>query len=671
LDLFFSNSSGHVPSELKISKEELYTLLKSKLHFYPLKKTSQIYNGNFLQFLDFAYKNNLPISLTADPILFAANENLRMITIILNENYLFPLLAKFYNDLYSEIRNITVEELKFSVKEIKKFLAIFFELIKYKINFEELDFPTDIPQVQYLHILEAIRSYNSRHTFELFGNEHTIDFLSFRPKGVFTQSQFLANIINSVNWLSQLKLSNANNIQVIWIFAKAIHSAKLTKNYIVISDMIKYFFEGYDVQENFKTIYEIGEQLGYKDYLLKDEEKALLYRRLLKTPNSFLDVMNYDFKTKVPTLKKETTQVVSIFPKLDTLSNWFIPNTFSGKQNKFITSIAEFSFSVLNNLSEVPLLTDRARTNVSESKTAIHFRDGVDIFNRLHSIRQNIQRSMKNETDKWRKHFSKHILLILSNLNNNARERRPTDNENEKDNLTYEEHVHLSKLGFTSLGSYTHLYNEESYFPNSVISTFSSGGFKSVYVEPNIDFFEELKMIFTKLNLLLNSINEVFPDNKEEVNQPLLKKFTKIEYALNLLISAKANQLKGVEDETIINDLNGMLSSDNIAYNGWYLDLFNDPNTNKKEENLFDHNFSKHEFHISTPDFDKFFGSICNLYLNKNLLGLSLVKNKNHQTGNISHRIMLFSTYNPMEIVFPYSYDTSVDKIYKMVEVKP
>lgn len=592
--------------------------------------------------------------LTADPIIYALNENIRIISQTIGENYAYPLMGSFVTKVFNELNSIDVDEIKFSINEIKKFFVILWDILKKDINItDEVDLPYDIPQVLYSKIIDAINIYQKDFTVILFGNERVIDFTLFRCKGFYTASILLNNIYKGVKWLSLLKLNFVNNIQTIWIIAKMIHDGGLTDKYIALKKFAKYFFEGNESQEDFVNIYTIGEKIGIKSYLLTEEEKYALNFKIGKPDLAQLRFMEADLKTGEQNQPKEN--LITLLPAPKSLISWFLKSTATPE--KLISSVSEFIFSVLNSDSELFLLNKRYNMK-PDDQDAMPYRDGINILPRLGLIRKILDESWKTELDQWREHLDTHYIYLMYLL----KESTLKNIENKK---TYKYALKESTLGLTQLGSIVHLYRELDYYPIEFEEKFVPGKINDVVIEPNPEFFEEIQKLLSKLESTVNDISNLWVDNPHKSDSELFALFSKVKKAIDLCLENKQNQLNDIEDEFLDKELKEFISNNDKSYNGWYLNLLMPTNTNRIEK-VIQHNYCRYEYALNYP-YDDFKGSTTLEILRFNKIGLTLVPITNKKTGVKKQKIMIFSTYNPIELAGDLNPE-ALEKNYGFIE---
>ena len=642
LDLFYNKETSKLPVELQMSKEELYVLLNLRTVFYADHKIRQLYHGNFNSFMELVYKKNLPLYLTADPILYALNENLRLIQAVLGENYIYPILTSFYINFLDKLNLIDIPELKYSIRELRKYFAIVFSVMTKNIELEEeIDFPVDIPQAIYKDTIDAIKEARFMHIMSLFGNFESYDFSEFKPKGVFGMSNILLNTYHILKWFKILKFNNINNIQVVWIISKIIVDSGVSNYYKALNAYMKYFFEGEDVQIDFLEIYEIANTIGIKDYLLTEEQKANLHVKLTKpnndnmfTPMVKTQMWNDNNKKKTKTKDVDFTLLPQTFP----INKWFFDTTIKGE--KLITSISEYAYSILNIDTEIQLLKFRADLKPN-SKKFLFFRDGLDNQALLDLVKDLVETSMKDETNKWRTQFHKHYLMILQKLNTSV------DPINKNTNRSG---IKKSKMGFTTIGSLIHLESNESHTLTKIDPRFSKGEIPDIHIEPNTEFFDEIELLLNNVQNIFEKVDDSFPQNKFKAEEHIKVIFKNLRNAIDLLRRSKINQDKGVVDLELFNELKNIVSTDGNGYNGWYLNLFN-IHLRNIASTFMNHDVFKYEFNYNRSLYGVFNGSITLEFLNYNKLGLRLVPKIDKNTGlKVGYKIMIFSTYNPLEL---------------------
>ena len=658
----------------QISKQELYFLLQNKIVFLNDYKLYNLYNGNFAQFLKIAYVNNLPLYFTPDHILYAMNENLVSIHQILGEQYFFPMLVKFYFNIYATLDKLseTNPELKFTMIEVKKFFAVFIEVLGNDIQIEELEFPFDIPRIKYNSIIKAILKQSYSLKFSIMGTKQSMNFASFIPSGFHASSTYLSNLYKAIKWMTSFKFDLFDDMHFIWFLAKLINDSDSLELYNGIVDFIYYFYEGNTETLNFSEIYKIGAKIGINSFKISEDDKMLLTNTILESFRKInLNFLTENYTKESEDIKKERLTTITFFPTTVSVIDWF-NNNLIDKRKKRSISMSDALYAIFNTYGEKDLIDARVKQKAEQmdGQRFIKFRDGVDYLYRLDGLKKEVQTSMNITPEKWRHSFETNYILMLQKLNKNIE-------PNEK---IIKDKVASAKIGLTCLGSFLHFKAESDQNKIKVKETCKHGKFLEFYIEPVEEFYNEAILLLEELSNKVSKASEITEKSNFKVlryDNIIYNKINSLRDSMNLLLKGiniqnnkKVNN--EVEDSNYneytetIEKLNQIITTTGKDYDGWYSKLLHSPaHKNESGTDFMEYSSYIHTYFINYPN--KGLGDpglVSYEVLKHNKVGLILVYDEKEKIN----KLMIFSTYNPMEANFTLDKKVEFEEIYKFIE---
>ncbi len=635
--MFLDSPDNKLPKELRISKKELLLLLKNKVLMYPDILMRNIYRGNFAQFFNLAIKYNLPLYFTADPILSGLNLVLRETQIIIGEKYIFPLLGIMGSKILNELDKALKEapDHKFSIIELKRYFYVLLEILAFDINVEDPP-KYDLPRMNIYHIVLAIVSQDFKYKFEMFGKPRTLDFSKFKATRGMADSKYLTNTNRGLKWLSSLKLSVIDDIQILWILAKAINDSNTGGYYKALSTYIKYFQEGWEMHQNLLKLYEIGKVFGINEYVLSEMQQKKLLSKFIRLKDYPIAFQNLDFANN-QNFKDDEVPYTYILPRYNSIVDWFHSITKVEKKGRVILTISEFLHSVLQNDAEFSLINMRQTVDPKkiDNKTFYQYRDGINILDRIAKSYELVKKDLNNKdfSEKFRKNLVAHYVYILNKLTSDPKNVNLIENAIE---------------GLTKLGSFGEFCHTVPYLTKKKLEVPSIGKVKEIYVHPSLEFFEEIKELIRIIKKKVNKIHDLYPGNPHPFDQYMDKNLERVNSAIDIMINYKKQQIDNVIDEK--DPIFDIITKGGKNYDGWYSQFVQPHNYKDTDIHSFmQHNFAGYIYKTNLPDYEEYEGSLSSMMNNFNKVGLRLVHDKNSN----SYKILIFSTFNPIEFIAP------------------
>jgi hypothetical protein len=290
----------------------------------------------------------------------------------------------------------------------------------------------------------------------------------------------------------------------------------------------------------------------------------------------------------------------------------------------------------------------------------VEFRDGVDMLENFEMAKYSIKDSMTKFPDNWRKNIRNHYHYLLYKSSRRIKNYH-------KDPL-YTTMRTKEKNFSTVWGALTHFKYDISILSRNVDNSVQKGDIPELVLEPNMEFYKELKRFFTQFTEKFVHFIE-YSEKFLKVNFRFLRALFKpiiedMQEAIDICIKGIELQESGKLDSFEKNILRKALHYDmeevGDKWLGWYTKLFaKDDNTN-----LFNLEILLSKIYTAPPvDKLKFNGSIMYHAMRFPVMGV-LVKQDPFEK---KEKLLLFAAYGAKEINKPFDRQIKFDDVAKSI----
>ena len=617
---------------------------------YPNKRFKDKQQGNFLHFMHLAYEKNLPVYFSLDQMIYPYIEITKQLNYDIVEFAFFPIYKTFLNNLinFGMKHNYDNEIILYFIigskflyenKEIEKNVEINqqnFEIVKN--NFKYCNAFLD------KLLLKEENDTNYSVELELLGKKrifNKFNFLKINKK--FKEGNIISQkITNSLRYFQELVFDASTELYTIYSIGKLIEESGQNKIYFAIKKFIKYLFNEDEDNMNPVEIYKFINE-NFTSLNKDDKEINSLYDKIKEKiiKPKFLNFLNYtyfvDEKQEKEYLEEKNKQI-NLFSYSTSIEDWVNNKMINFKKGRIFPSILEFLEIVFDAKMGRRLLFKRFDKKEIKDKM-FSFRDGIDMRQELVNAKNLIEKSYKEERDKWLNSYDYSFYYLLYIVGNSVK-----GHEREK----------LIKSFNTIIGSYVHFKKDILIIKQySNITYCEDGNIPDIYFENNTKFYNELKEITKIYKEQLVNLTEYL--DRQELKERVIQV---INLKLNYLFNAYDNIIKILTSNSTdeINTIKNKMLYYNRKmqmYSGWYVDLYK----NNRLEIEFNLDLYVYNYFIANPisqiDFD---GAIIYEAMHYPEIGLLTVKD----TGkNLKKRLYLFSSYTGME--YPHRYEKKID----------
>ena len=617
---------------------------------YPNKRFKDKQQGNFLHFMHLAYEKNLPVYFSLDQMIYPYIEITKQLNYDIVEFAFFPIYKTFLNNLinFGMKHNYDNEIILYFIigskflyenKEIEKNVEINqqnFEIVKN--NFKYCNAFLD------KLLLKEENDTNYSIELELLGKKrifNKFNFLKINKK--FKEGNIISQkITNSLRYFQELVFDASTELYTIYSIGKLIEESGQNKIYFAIKKFIKYLFNEDEDNMNPVEIYKFINE-NFTSLNKDDKEINSLYDKIKEKiiKPKFLNFLNYtyfvDEKQEKEYLEEKNKQI-NLFSYSTSIEDWVNNKMINFKKGRIFPSILEFLEIVFDAKMGRRLLFKRFDKKEIKDKM-FSFRDGIDMRQELVNAKNLIEKSYKEERDKWLNSYDYSFYYLLYIVGNSVK-----GHEREK----------LIKSFNTIIGSYVHFKKDILIIKQySNITYCEDGNIPDIYFENNTKFYNELKEITKIYKEHLVNLTEYL--DRQELKERVIQV---INLKLNYLFNAYDNIIKILTSNSTdeINTIKNKMLYYNRKmqmYSGWYVDLYK----NNRLEIEFNLDIYVYNYFIANPisqiDFD---GAIIYEAMHYPEIGLLTVKD----TGkNLKKRLYLFSSYTGME--YPHRYEKKID----------
>ena len=645
-----SNYNSSQYFDLSVNKNILNYIRYIEAIPYPHPRFKDKQQGNFLHFMHLAYEKNLPLYFGLDQIIYPYIEITKQLNFDIVEFAFHPVYLTFFNKLINYgIKNnynndiilyfIIGSKFMYENKEIENNIEINqnnFELLKnnFKIceKFQNDIFSNNENDTNYMaeiDILGKKRSFNKLNFIKIN--------TGFKKGNIISQQ-----ITNSLRFFQELIFDASYELYNVYLIGKLIVESGQVKIYKKIKEFIRYIFN--EEQDNFNPV-ELYNYINENFPSLNKTKKEInsLYDKIKQKirKKKYFDFLNYiDFvdEQQKEAYFEENNKLINLFSYSTSIEDWVNNKMVNYQKGRVFPSILELMDIAFDGRMGRNTLFDRFDKKVNN--TFFLYRDGIDMKKELVKAKILIEKSYKEEKDKWLNSYEYSFFYLLHIIGN-----APKNNDRNG----------LIKSFNTIIGSYVHFKKDilliEQY---SNVTQSENGNIPDVYFENNTLFYTEIKEITKKYKEHIIDFAEVLENEKlkNKVNEVVNFKVNELLKAYDNILTILTNNDKNKKDDII--DKMFYYNRRQQTYAGWYVDLYK----NNNFEIVFNLDIYAYNYFIAYPIQEmKFEGAIVYEAMNYPEIGIMAIKENEQEYSK--KKLYLFSTYMGTE--YPRNFVTKVN----------
>ena len=645
-----SNYNSSQYFDLSVNKNILNYIRYIEAIPYPHPRFKDKQQGNFLHFMHLAYEKNLPLYFGLDQIIYPYIEITKQLNFDIVEFAFHPVYLTFFNKLINYgIKNnynndiilyfIIGSKFMYENKEIENNIEINqknFELLKnnFKIceKFQNDIFSNNENDTNYMaeiDILGKKRAFNKLNFIKIN--------TGFKKGNIISQQ-----ITNSLRFFQELIFDASDELYNVYLIGKLIVESGQVKIYKKIKEFIRYIFN--EEQDNFNPV-ELYNYINENFPSLNKTKKEInsLYDKIKQKirKKKYFDFLNYiDFvdERQKEAYFEENNKLINLFSYSTSIEDWVNNKMVNYQKGRVFPSILELMDIAFDGRMGRNTLFDRFDKKVNN--TFFLYRDGIDMKKELVKAKILIEKSYKEEKDKWLNSYEYSFFYLLHIIGN-----APKNNDRNG----------LIKSFNTIIGSYVHFKKDilliEQY---SNVTQSENGNIPDVYFENNTLFYTEIKEITKKYKEHIIDFAEVLENEKlkNKVNEVVNFKVNELLKAYDNILTILTNNDKNKKDDII--DKMFYYNRRQQTYAGWYVDLYK----NNNFEIVFNLDIYAYNYFIAYPIQEmKFEGAIVYEAMNYPEIGIMAIKENEQEYSK--KKLYLFSTYMGTE--YPRNFVTKVN----------
>jgi len=449
-------------------------------------------------------------------------------------------------------------------------------------------------------------------------------------------------ITNSLRFFQELIFDASDELYNVYLIGKLIVESGQVKIYKKIKEFIRYIFN--EEQDNFNPV-ELYNYINENFPSLNKTKKEInsLYDKIKQKirKKKYFDFLNYiDFvdEQQKEAYFEENNKLINLFSYSTSIEDWVNNKMVNYQKGRVFPSILELMDIAFDGRMGRNTLFDRFDKKVNN--TFFLYRDGIDMKKELVKAKILIEKSYKEEKDKWLNSYEYSFFYLLHIIGN-----APKNNDRNG----------LIKSFNTIIGSYVHFKKDilliEQY---SNVTQSENGNIPDVYFENNTLFYTEIKEITKKYKEHIIDFAEVLENEKlkNKVNEVVNFKVNELLKAYDNILTILTNNDKNKKDDII--DKMFYYNRRQQTYAGWYVDLYK----NNNFEIVFNLDIYAYNYFIAYPIQEmKFEGAIVYEAMNYPEIGIMAIKENEQEYSK--KKLYLFSTYMGTE--YPRNFVTKVN----------
>ena len=644
-----SNYNSTEYFDLSINNNILNYIRENGVIPYPHARFKEKQQGNFLHFMHLAYEKNLPVYFTIDQILYPYIEITKQLNFDINEFVFYPIYKSFLNNI-----------IDYGMKEnYNKGIILFFSLSlkflenneinkiinKKGVNIETIMLNEKICDNVVNEIFDRDENdTNFIYNFTLLGSKRSLNKLNFmKIKKTFKKGNIISQkITNSLRFFQEFIFDASKELYNIYQIGKLIEESGQKNIYLKIKRYIKYLFNEEEENMNPLEIYHFIND-NFKDVNKNETEINELYDRIkekIKKPKyfKFQEYIHFLDKEQEKNYYEEKNKEISLFSYSTNIEDWVNNKMINYPKGRLFPSIVEFIDIVYDGKMGRNTLLKRFNTKKEIKNYFFLYRDGIDMMKELNESKNLIEKSMKEEKDKWINSYENSFNYLLNIIGHSSK-------ENDRNSMI--------KSFNSILGSYIHFKKDILLIQQySNITYAKKGHIPDIQFENNTKFYIEIKKITQNFRDEIVKIVDCLTDkdHKEKI-------IDIIDYKLNLLFRAYDKilnilQNKDNKDNKYIIDDMFYYDRRSGGYQGWYVDLYKNNNNNV----MYNLDIYAYNYFIANPIKQIEFGGVI-VYEAMHYPEIGLIVIEDEKTKE--KKIYLFSSYTGNE--YPHSYIGKVD----------
>lgn len=655
--------------DFTIDDGELNSLISPRSSLYPSPKFKNTNQGNFLHFFKVAYEKRLPAVFTTDAYTEGLIKSYQRMVKIFFEEVFIHYLKKFSDNMLHYIKsnkdsNDRLTRIRFDIDSVQSFYSILSYLAGKGVETFEVD--KDI-ESEYLKWKSAVDNFQPNAEVFFLGKRKKVNYSKLVPKGFWRQSQRLSNVYQFVQFLIAHGFHIDDELKSIWVMGKLIVDADLVPIFQTISMTVKYFIGQDNLLPNVVEIGKCGNST-LSDYVLDTASVKYLKENCFtkqKISLAFLDQMIMWNKVDYDRISVEREKTTHLLHSPYSVISWVI-NKFTDLRedhDRRITSYYEINQVLTqNNVYNYTINNRMKGVKTSINEIVIELRDKVDYKPTLEAVHKILNNSYVMEEEQWRTNTQNHFIFLIEKANRaNKNIKSENIEKNNYDSLYYSKEFRKKSfnLGAATASSFNF---ENKVFTKYINNKYVNGEIPEIYVEPALEYYEEILELVKKLewyfHIIIETVETSFKINFRYVRTRLSTSLEDIKYSADLLRTAIVSQKNMNMTQELRDTLRTLIYSEEISetWDGWFARLYDIDN----QISIF--NFESYNLllNIIPPDEKKGFPGLYHYIFNKyNNIGISLVKDAQENVdklmlwpgSNFGEQYFMLSEKNQNEII--------------------
>ena len=430
------NTSNYNSSEyfdLSINANILNFIRYNEAIQYPHERFKEKQQGNFLHFFHLAYEKQLPVYFSLDQIIYPYIEITKQLNFDIVEFAFFPIYKTFFNNiinfgLKNNYKNEVIlyfiigSKFLYENKEIENNIIIDeknFETIKKNFKYAD-SFHNDI-------FSREENETNSLCYLDLFGKKRTFDKFNFlKVNNKFKKGNIISQrITNSLRFFQELIFDASKELYNVYLIGQLIEESGQSKIYFQIKKFIKYLFNEEEDNMNPVEIYKYIND-NFQKIKKTKEEINKLFEKIKKDiikPKHFNFLNFYYFLNKQQEMEyyEEKNKQINLFSYSTSIEDWANNKMINYPKGRIFPSILEFLDIAFDGKMGRKTLFERFEKKEIKDNFFI-YRDGIDMKQELVRAKKLMEKSYKEERNKWINSYEYSFYYLLYIIGNNIKD---------------------------------------------------------------------------------------------------------------------------------------------------------------------------------------------------------------------------------------------------------
>lgn len=643
--------------DFTIDNGELSSLNKPRASLYPPMKWKNNNQGNYLHFLKVAYEKRLPVMFTTDGFVEGLTKSYHRMTKIFMEEVFIHFIRKFSDGMITFIRNNKdsgeYKSVRFHLDSVQTYYSLISSFCTK--GMEEYSSDKDI-EAEFKKWKSTVDSYTSNAEIYFMGKKKRVNYNIVLPRGYWRNTQRLSNIWQAISFMQVHRFGIEEDVKQLWMMGKLIHDAGLYNQFLQLSQMIKYFIGQDSILPSIVDIVKYGMEEGIVEYTLTKENINTIQEICKKKRNKLrpviLEQMIMWSKESYEAISVDREKTANLISPAYSIVDWIINKVTDLREeaDRRIISYYEINQAITQNRIKNNIIKNRmkgVKTNAQE--LYIELRDKVDYSQAFEAVDKIMNNTYVLEKDSWKENTLNHFYYLMYKANIMR-------------NDTYEEMFRLKEiktknynLGVSGAAVFN---NQIKIFSRYMKSKVVEGGIPELYIEPNIEFYDEaldfINILERNFHIFTEAVENSMKVNFRFVRTRLSKTIDDIRYAIKLIKSGIKAQDESSMTESLQKELRELIYAEEISetWDGWFTRLYDIDN----QMGLFNYEAYASFVHTVPADSKKGFPGISLFIYNKfNNIGICRVKDEQEKV----EKLMLWSGSNFGEMYF--TMDKNID----------